>query len=304
MSGVRCHRVLQPVVLLGLALLATGCGVGPSGTESALSEQGGIVLVLVASPGPGETLTDDDVRSTGEFLRERIDALGVEPAELVVHSRGDSATFTVTLVGSQDIERARTLASPGVFDLRPVAAVDIAAVDAASTPSLTPPLQVDADSATLRAALGSADCTGTGAGGRGAAQDPTRWLVACSTDGLLVYILEPAVVLGADVTAARVIVGAGGAASVEVMLNPGGAQALAEMSSRLAAGQPPTNQLAAVLDSEVVSAPSIAQPILGGSLIVDGGFTRAQADVLAAAFAHGGLPVPVRVAELRVVPAP
>jgi len=59
--------------------------------------------------------------------------------------------------------------------------------------------------------------------------------------------------------------------------------------------------LAIVLDGEVISAPRIRQPILGGSGIIEGGFTVQSANDLAILLRAGALPAPLTVLEERTV---
>lgn len=58
---------------------------------------------------------------------------------------------------------------------------------------------------------------------------------------------------------------------------------------------------AIILDDEVLSAPNINEPILGGSAQISGGFTVETANQLAIALRSGALPVDLRVIEERTV---
>lgn len=58
---------------------------------------------------------------------------------------------------------------------------------------------------------------------------------------------------------------------------------------------------AIVLDGKVISAPRIREPILGGSGIIEGGFTVETANELAILLRAGALPAPLRVVEERTV---
>ncbi len=60
-------------------------------------------------------------------------------------------------------------------------------------------------------------------------------------------------------------------------------------------------QFAIVLDGEVVTAPVINTPILGGSGIIEGGFTNASAEALALLLRAGALPADVTILEERSV---
>ncbi len=60
-------------------------------------------------------------------------------------------------------------------------------------------------------------------------------------------------------------------------------------------------RLAIVLDNKVISAPSINEPILGGSGQISGNFTVQAANELALLLRAGSLPVPLKIAEERTV---
>ena len=60
---------------------------------------------------------------------------------------------------------------------------------------------------------------------------------------------------------------------------------------------------AIVLDNEVISAPVIREPILGGSGQISGSFTVQGANDLAILLRAGALPAPLTVIEQRVVGA-
>ena len=58
---------------------------------------------------------------------------------------------------------------------------------------------------------------------------------------------------------------------------------------------------AIVLDNQVISAPSIRQPILGGSGQIEGGFTVESANDLAVLLRAGALPAPLNILEERTI---
>jgi preprotein translocase subunit SecD len=61
------------------------------------------------------------------------------------------------------------------------------------------------------------------------------------------------------------------------------------------------DQFAMILDNQVISAPSINEPILGGSATITGNFTVDTANQLAIALRSGKLPVPLKVIEEHTV---
>ncbi len=60
-------------------------------------------------------------------------------------------------------------------------------------------------------------------------------------------------------------------------------------------------RLAIVLDNEVISAPSIREPITGGSGIISGNFTFQEATDLSLLLRSGALPTPINIVEERTV---
>lgn len=60
-------------------------------------------------------------------------------------------------------------------------------------------------------------------------------------------------------------------------------------------------QLAIIVEGKVMSAPFILEPILGGEILVSGGFSQEQANELAIQIRAGALPTPLRIIEEREV---
>ena len=154
-----------------------------------------------------------------------------------------------------------------------------------------PPIQSAKNDAALQAAFTGLDCSKTGAT-KGGAADPTKYLVTCSTDGALKYLLEPAAVQGTEISSAQAGIAQGGAGwQVNLGFTSAGAQQFADTTTKLSKQQPPQNQFAITLDGLVQSAPRVNEPILGGSAQITGSFTPDQAKALANVLKYGSLPV-------------
>ena len=84
--------------------------------------------------------------------------------------------------------------------------------------------------------------------------------------------------------------------AVGINFNTKGGKQFAD-ATRANVGKP----FAIVLDGEVISAPRINQPILGGSAIITGSFTVQEANNLALLLRAGALPAPLNIEEERTV---
>jgi preprotein translocase subunit SecD len=83
---------------------------------------------------------------------------------------------------------------------------------------------------------------------------------------------------------------------VTIKFDQQGGAKFADMTTRNV-GKP----FAIILDGKVISAPSINEPIIGGSAQISGSFTTESANQLAISLASGALPVPLKVVEERSV---
>ena len=130
-----------------------------------------------------------------------------------------------------------------------------------------------------------------------AEQDPDAAVVACRAGGGEKYILGPVVVDGSGIgdASAGYQAGPGGQPSntVEIALELTGdaRQAYADISSTMVQLPTPRNQLAAVLDRQVIVAPYFQSAILDGRASITGGFTIDEAKTLAQQLKFGALPM-------------
>ena len=83
---------------------------------------------------------------------------------------------------------------------------------------------------------------------------------------------------------------------VTIGFNAKGARAFAETTQQNV-GKP----FAIILDNQVLSAPNINEPILGGSAIINGNFTVQSAQALAISLQSGSLPIALKMVEERTV---
>jgi preprotein translocase subunit SecD len=105
-------------------------------------------------------------------------------------------------------------------------------------------------------------------------------------------------ITGDQLTGARQAFDQSGQPVVAFTLNQRGARAFGEAST-----QNVGRRFAIVLDDKIISAPSIREPILGGSGQISGSFTAETANDLAVVLRAGALPARITVVEERTVGA-
>lgn len=132
----------------------------------------------------------------------------------------------------------------------------------------------------------------------GLSEAPTdRPLITCDEFGVYKYILGPVEMGGETITDAVAQVGATstGASTgqwvVQITLDDAGTKTFGEISSRMYGQPEPQNMFAFVLDSTVISAPTMNGLILDGRPSISGNFTQESAQVLANQLKFGALPI-------------
>ena len=153
------------------------------------------------------------------------------------------------------------------------------------------------DPAVQQQALLALDCTAPDPL-RGNA-DPNLPLVTCDQDGTAKYVLAPALLSGEEITNAAALIPQNRTSYVvTVDFTRQGGRTWGEFTSANV-GQ----QAAFVLDGEVVTAPQVQGPILGGSTEITGDFTQAEAQNLADVLKYGSLPLSFESSEYETVSA-
>jgi hypothetical protein len=108
-----------------------------------------------------------------------------------------------------------------------------------------------------------------------------RSVVLLATDGNEKFALGPSLISTADVAraSAKPLVGMEGW-QIEIALTPSASERFSDITTRLIG-----KQLAIVVDDQVVSAPTVAEPITSGHALITGVFTEREARDLAARLA-------------------
>lgn len=129
------------------------------------------------------------------------------------------------------------------------------------------------------------------------ADDPTKPLVACSQDGVAKYILGPSFLDGTQISSATSGLDPNSAGyDVNLTLRQPGAGIWANYTANNVG-----KQAAFVLDSQVVSAPTIQGAIPGGNTQITGNFTQQQATDLANTLRYGSLPLAFKTSNAQTV---
>lgn len=129
-------------------------------------------------------------------------------------------------------------------------------------------------------------------------------LVACNREKTEKYLLGPTLIEGTDLTTASAGVPQNQVQwVVNLEFNSDGAAAFESATGTLATRQAPENQFAIVLDSEVISAPSVSAAIPGGRAEISGNFNQSSATELANILKYGALPLAFEVSEVSNVSA-
>lgn len=173
--------------------------------------------------------------------------------------------------------------------------------DGVSSRNGEPPIQSTKNDAAFQAYYAKLNCSTAGAT-QGGPTDPNKYLIACSKDGAIKYLLDKAAVQGTDISnAAAGISQQGGGWEVNLSFNSEGAQKFADVTGKLAQNQSPQNQFAIVLDGLVESSPYVSQAIIGGNAVITGSFTAEEAKALANVLKYGALPVSLQVSSVEQV---
>jgi len=306
-----------------------------------LDLRGGTQVILSPSVAVGETLTPDQLNQTVAIIRQRVDGFGVAESEVTIQGTGNGAKIIVTIPGETSRTVVDQLKTTAQLNFRPVLAIDFGSPQASASPTpsvsdsaspsispsgsatpaasttpeptpspsvsvapelLVPPIQSPDGSGDFADRFAALDCA-TSDILNGATDDPAQYLISCEKDGSVKYALAPADLVGTDIESATAGLpqqGAGGW-QVDLQMTTDGAKKFADSTTKLSALESPNDQFAIVLDGVVISAPSVNEPIRGGSAVISGSFTADEARALAQVLKYGALPVGLEVDEVQQI---
>jgi len=276
MSNAFGWRLLAVVAVLASAVVL----VATRPVRLGLDLQGGTQIVLEARDTERQKVDGDTVSRTLEVLRRRVDALGVTEPSL---QRSGNRRIIVELPGVADPKEAvEVIGRTAQLRFHPVLAVEPpTAASTSTTPTTVPASGQDGEELVLEG------------------EDGER------------LRLGPARITGEAVGSARAALGQdlGANWNVEVGFRGAGERQWVELTSAAAcapAGDP-TRRVAIVLDRDVISSPEVSsevacgEGITGGTTVITGDFTEAEAKDLALLIRAGALPVPVQIVEQRTI---
>ncbi|MFJ3219408.1 protein translocase subunit SecD [Kitasatospora sp. NPDC086801] len=307
-------------------------GMGVS--EAEVQTQGDNTIIVNIPKGGNQQNAADQVGTTAKLFFRPVLAVApsgfTPPAPTGSPSAGATGTPSTTpsagSTASAGASATGTPSAPGTKQGRPAGealAADASPTTAATgastatgTPSApaTPPSAADVSAAMtqgtvppeLSAAFAALDCSKPEVrAAQTGAED--KAVVACSQKPENGYYeklaLGPVAVKGADVSKAQPSLDTqtGAGWQVQLQFNGNGTDAFAKVTGQLATQTPPNNQFAIVLDNQVVSHPQVNGPIPGGSAVITGRFTQAEAQDLSNVLSYGALPLEFSKGEITTV---
>ncbi|WP_049651824.1 protein translocase subunit SecD, partial [Kitasatospora sp. MY 5-36] len=206
----------------------------------------------------------------------------------------EGASPTAAATGASTAPTAPATGAPSAAATPPSAAD----LSAAMTQGTVPP--------ELSAAFAALDCSKPEV--RTAQTGPDdKAVVACSQKPENGYYeklaLGPVAVKGSDVSKAQPTLDTqtGAGWQVQLQFNGNGTDDFTKVTGQLATQAPPNNQFAIVLDNQVVSHPEVKNAIPGGSAVITGRFTQAEAQDLSNVLGYGALPLEFVKSDITTV---
>lgn len=236
----------------------------------------------------------DAMRHTADLLGDRAKSLGLGGATFEVHGSTISAR-----VPGHAADELRQIAATADLSFRPVVATAVSGAKG------TDPVAGASVPADIRNAYTALTCAASSASPSATAQPakpvsvPGQATIACDDKLGAKYLLAPAALTGTDIASATSALDkSAGNWTVNLAFTSAGGHKFGTVTGTLSQQQPPANQFAILLDGDVLSAPAVASPILGGQAQISGDFTQASAKNLAALIDSGALPVALTVGEV------
>lgn len=288
------------VVLLYVLVFFTGGG-KPT-PKLGIDLQGGTRVTLSARTPDGSAPSKDSLNQARQIIERRVNGIGVSGTEVLL----DGNNIVITVPGEQGDE-AKKLGQTAKLGFRKVLDAQASTAPPAAPPAnaaTDPAVIQDAKAARQDAALvtGSGDSLAESPAAQQAlptfvcpTQDPLRGnddpnlpLVTCNQDGTERYLLGPVFLQGTEIDNAVSSPPAQNKAgwTVDLTFKSDGRQTWADFTTKNI-----QQRAAFVLDTQVVSAPTIQNAIVDGNTQISGQFTQQQTKDLADILKYGSLPL-------------
>jgi preprotein translocase subunit SecD len=303
--------VLIVVVLYALVFFTGG---GKPTPKLGIDLQGGTRVTLSARTPDGSEPSRESLNQARQIIETRVNGIGVSGTEVIL----DGNNIVITVPGEQG-DQAKKLGQTAQLGFRKV--LDVQQV---TTPPVTPPAGQAEDPAVIQQAkatrqaadlvTGSGDTLAAGATASQAltafqcsTQDPLRGnddpnlpLLACDQTGTAKYLLGPVFLKGTEIDNAVSSPPAQNKPqwTVDLTFKSEGRQVWADFTTKNV-GQ----NAAFVLDTQVVSAPTIQSAILDGQTQIQGSFTQQSSKDLADVLKYGSLPLSFTSSDATTVSA-
>ena len=295
---------MRTLAILGLILVSMVGLVFLQDSKSlqlGLDLRGGTSVTLQPRIAPGQegSVTSEAIDQAVSIIRQRVDSLGVVESEVTAQGSGTNRQIVISVPGDTGRRGVDLVGQTAELRFRQVLASG-SGVPAAGDAGATPAAGVSAADNAKFAAL---DCTKPENLQGNGADDASAVLVTCDRAGGTKYILAPAEVLGRQISKASAGLDpqAGSAWFVSLTFDNEGTSAFGALTARVTSLPEPTNQVAIVLDGQVVSSPRINEAIPSGSAQITGSFTQLEAQDLANVLKYGALPLAFDRGEVQQV---
>jgi len=251
-------------------------------TRLGLDLVGGVQALLEADLPADATIDAEAMRTARAIVENRVNGLGV--SEAVVQQAGDRRIL-VELPGETDPQKAlETIQQTGLLEF-----VDMS--------SLSPQEAISLIGTTIQTDFGQSASTQTTPEATVAASGTiTSTATTTSTQTSAQLPVFHTIMTGTGLKNVQVTTSQAGEYQVAFELSSDETQTFADFTSAHV-GQ----ILAIVLDKQVISTPSINQPITDGQGVITGNFTAQSANDLAIQLRYGSLPIPLKVITSQTV---
>ncbi len=247
-------------------------------TKQGLDLKGGIQALLEVDLPADKSITSEQLTDARQIIENRVNGLGV--SEVTVQIAGDRR-MVVEIPGETNPQEVfNTLKSTGQLEF-----VEL------GTTQMAPGTPIQTDLTTSGSVVSV-----TPTAGPTATQAPTPGPGTPTPSAATPEKIWHTVLTGDQLQSVNVTTDQLGAIEIAFELKAEGAKIFADYTSKNVG-----KILAIVLDKKVLSAPSINSAITEGKGVIQGKYTRDEANALAVQMRYGSLPVPLKVVESRVI---